>query len=104
MAHQTMSPDEHARVTAAIRSAEEKTAGEIYCVLARSSDSYFFPAAFMLSLAMLAVSLIIGFLLEHWWYDVGLPVFVGAQILAFACALLVLQFFPGICLFLVPPR
>ncbi|MET0943395.1 MAG: TPM domain-containing protein [Mesorhizobium sp.] len=104
MVHQTMPPEDHARVTAAIRNAEERTAGEIYCVVARSSDSYFFPAAFMLALAMLAVSLAIGFLLEYWWYDVRMPVFVSAQILAFACALLVLQLFPGMCLFLVPPR
>ncbi len=75
-----MSSEDHARVTEAIRSAEEKTAGEIYCVVARSSDSYFFPAAFMLALAMLAVGLVVAFLLEYWWYDLRMHVFVAAQI------------------------
>lgn len=104
MTRLTMSPKDHARVTSAIQSAEARTAGEIYCVVARSSDSYFYPAAFLLALAMLAVSLVVGYLLQYWWYDPSTPVFVAAQILAFACALLVLRFFPGVCIFLVPPR
>jgi putative membrane protein len=41
-----MTPQDHACVTEAIRTAEQGTSGEIYCVVARSSDSYFFPAAF----------------------------------------------------------
>ncbi|MET0575109.1 MAG: TPM domain-containing protein [Mesorhizobium sp.] len=101
---ETLSPDEHARVTEAIRNAEEKTAGEIYCVVARSSDSYFFPAAFMLALAMLAVGLVIAFLLEYWWYDLKMHVFVAAQLLAFATALLVLFQFPRLRIWLVPRR
>jgi putative membrane protein len=104
MAFQTMTADDHARVTTAIQRAEAKTAGEIYCVLARASDSYFYPAAFLLALAMLAVSLVVGFALEHWWYDLSVPRFVAPQILAFACALLVLKLFPPLCLLLVPRR
>lgn len=101
---QSLSPQDHIRVTDAIRNAEDKTAGEIYCVVARSSDSYFFPSAAMLATAMLAVSLALAFLLEYRWYDVGITVFAAAQLLAFGCALLVLLIFPGLRLFLVPRR
>jgi putative membrane protein len=104
MALHTMTPKDHARVTTAIQRAEAKTAGEIYCVLARSSDSYFFPAAFLLALAMLAVSLVVGFALDYWWYDLRMLVLVAAQILAFACGLLLLRLFPRLCLLLVPRR
>jgi putative membrane protein len=104
MATETLSPEDHARVTTAIRSAEEKTAGEIYCVVARSSDSYFHPAAFALALAMLAISLVVAFLLEYWWYGLRMHVFVAAQLLALACALLVLLLFPRLCIWLVPRR
>lgn len=97
-----MTPQEHARVTAAIRAAEESTAGEIYCVVARSSDSYFFPAAFTLIVAMLVASLAIAFAMEQWWVTLRLPVFVAAQMLALASALLVLWLFPALRIFLVP--
>jgi putative membrane protein len=101
---ETLSAEDHTRVTAAIRDAEEKTAGEIYCVVARVSDSYFFPAAFMLALAMLAISFALAFLLEYWWYELRMPVFVAAQLLAFLCALLVLELFPRLRIWLVPRR
>ena len=35
----TLSEADHARIAQAIRAAEETTSGEIYCVVARSSDS-----------------------------------------------------------------
>lgn len=104
MAIQTMSAEDHARVAEAIRKAEEKTDGEIYCVVARVSDSYFFAAAFMLAVAMLLVSFAIGFLLEYWWIDPRTPVFVAAQMLALGSALLVLRAFPRIRIWLVPKR
>lgn len=104
MAIETMSPEDRALVTEAIRGAEERTAGEIYCVVARSSDSYFYPAAFTLALAMLAISLVVAFLLEFWWYDLRMHVFVAAQMLAFCCALLVISLFPRLRVHLVPRR
>jgi putative membrane protein len=104
MAIETLSPEDHVRVAEAIRSAEERTAGEIYCVVARSSDSYFYPAAFTLALAMLAISLAVAFLLEYWWYDLRMHVFVAAQMLAFCCALLVISLFPRLRVYLVPRR
>jgi putative membrane protein len=97
-----MTPQDHARVTEAIRTAEQGTSGEIYCVVARSSDSYFFPAAFALMLATLIASLVAAFALEYWWLTLRAPLFVAAQILALACALVLLWLFPPLRLFLVP--
>jgi putative membrane protein len=97
-----MTPQDHARVTKAIRTAEQRTSGEIYCVVARSSDSYFFPAAFSLIIAMLAASLAAAFALEHWWLAMRTPLFVAAQIFALGSGLLLLWLFPGLRLLLVP--
>jgi putative membrane protein len=93
---------EHARVTEAIRSAEQHTSGEIYCVVARSSDSYFFPAAFTLMVAILLVSLAAAFALEYWWLTLRAPLFVAAQMLALGCALALLWLFPLLRIALVP--
>ena len=46
MATRPISPQDHERIADAIRAAESKTDGEIYCVVAHASDGYFFPAAF----------------------------------------------------------
>ncbi len=103
MAH-NLSQHEHERVTAAIRDAESRTSGEIYCVVARTSDSYFFPAACIVLLSLLVVSLGVAFALEHWWLTIRLPWFVAAQVLAAACALLVVWLLPGLRIVLVPHR
>jgi putative membrane protein len=97
-----MSPADHQRVAEAIRAAERKTSGEIHCVVARASDSYFMPAAFMVTAAMLIVSLAAAFALEQSWLGVRLPVFVAAQLLALASALAVLWAFPALRIHLVP--
>lgn len=86
----SLNAEQHARIAAAIRAAEKRTSGEIYCVVARSSDSYFFPSAFFLSAAMLAISLPVALGLEYWWVSIRLPFFVAAQMLALASALLLL--------------
>jgi putative membrane protein len=97
-----MTPQDHARVTEAIRTAEQGTSGEIYCVVARSSASYFFPSAFTLMVAMLIASLVAAFALEYWWLTLRAPLFVAAQMLALACALVLLWLLPPLRLFLVP--
>jgi putative membrane protein len=99
---QSMNPEDHARIAEAIRAAEKDTAGEIYCVVARASDSYFFPAAFMVLAAILVLSLAVAFGLEYWWVSVRAPVFVAAQLLAAACALLLLWLVPWLRIRLVP--
>lgn len=103
MAH-TLTPQEHQRVTEAIRKAESRTSGEIYCVVARSSADYFFPAAFLALVSILIGSLILAFVLEQWWISVRLPWFVAAQLLAAACTVLVLWLSPRLRILLVPHR
>lgn len=93
---------DHGRVTAAIRAAEKTTSGEIYCVLARSSDGYFYPSAFIVACAMLLVSLAVALGLEYRWHDVPVSTFVVAQILALGAGLIVLAIFPGLRIRLVP--
>jgi putative membrane protein len=102
MAKKTMTPEEHARVAEAVRRAEEKTSGEIFCVLARASDRYFFPSAFFVTIAVLVVGLIVTFLLHHWWVGIALPEFAALELLGVLAALLVLWVFPGVRVHYVP--
>ena len=95
---------DHDRISGAIRGAESKTSGEIYCVLARSSSSYFFPSAFVIAVAMLLVSAVLVWVLEWRWYTLDARNLVVAQILAFAAALLVLWLAPWLRIRLVPKR
>jgi putative membrane protein len=99
-----MTPEEHARIADAVQAAEAKTSGEIYCVVAHASDSYFFPAAFMVTLGIVVISLLVAYLLDLWWYDLPPMNLVVAQLIAIACALLVLGFFPALRIHLVPLR
>lgn len=99
-----MSPEEHARIAAAVQAAEAKTSGEIYCVVARASASYFFPAAFMVTLGIVVISLAVAYLLDLWWYELKPHTLVGAQLVTIASALAVLAFFPALRIHLVPRR
>jgi putative membrane protein len=87
--------EEHGRVAAAIRSAEERTSGEIICVLTRGSDSYFYPAAFALAVAMLVASLVAALIVDGLWVTVPLWQFAAVQIVALASALAVLWLWPA---------
>ncbi|MEO5323773.1 TPM domain-containing protein [Mesorhizobium sp. CC13] len=98
----TLNPGDHDRIAAAIRGAESQTSGEIYCVVARRSDGYFFPAAFSVTLGILLVSLAAAAALEYWWIAVRLPHFVIVQVLAAAAACALIWLFPGLRLWLVP--
>lgn len=104
MARETMTEQDHARIAEAIRNAEERTAGEIYCVVARRSDSYFFSAAMAVTVSILVISLAVAFLIETWWLTMRLPVFVGAQLLAMAAALALIYALPGLRIRLAPRR
>ncbi|MER8435332.1 TPM domain-containing protein [Mesorhizobium sp. M1312] len=104
MATGPISPGDHDRIAKAIRAAESKTDGEIYCVVAHASDGYFFPAAFMATLAMLVVSLAVSYGLEAWWLSIRVPHFVIVQLLALASVLVLLWAVPGFRIHLVPRR
>jgi putative membrane protein len=99
-----MTPADHARIAAAVQAAEARTSGEIYCVLARSSARYFFPAAFTVTLGIVIVSLPVVYLLDRWWYQLSPFTLVVAQLAAIACALVVLVLFPAIRIHFVPLR
>jgi putative membrane protein len=100
----TLSPADHLRITEAIRAAETGTSGEIYCVVARSSDGYFYPAAFFVTIGIVVAGIVMAFLLEFWWISVRLPVFWAAAVLALAAGWLVLLAAPGLRIHFVPRR
>jgi putative membrane protein len=104
MAKHTISPEDHARVATAIKAAEAKTDGEIYCVVARASDGYFFPAALVSMVGILLAGLVLGFLLEALWLSIRLPWFAALQVLAAAATLLLLWKVPSLRIHLVPHR
>jgi putative membrane protein len=102
MASDRITDQDHARIAEAIRAAEENTAGEIYCVVAKRSDGYFFSAAMMVTISILVISLAVAFFLETWWLTMRLPVFVSAQLLALAAALALVYALPGLRIRLAP--
>lgn len=104
MRARSITPEDHACVAAAIRAAEAKTDGEIYCVVAHASDGYFFPAAFIATIAMLAASVAVGFGLDYLWLTVRLPYFMVVQVLAAACIYALLWLVPSLRIHLVPHR
>ncbi len=93
---------EHKRIAEAIHHAEQSTSGEIYCVLARRSDSYFFAAAFAVTVAVMIASLVAAALLDYFWVVVHPLVLVAAQVAAFGATLVLLRLFPGLAIHLVP--
>jgi putative membrane protein len=97
-----MTPEEHARIAEAVQAAEAKTSGEIFCVVARTSASYFFQAGFMVTLAIAILSLAVAYVLDLWWYELKPETLVVAQLVTIACALAVLATFPAIRIHLVP--
>ncbi|GGB03054.1 hypothetical protein GCM10011491_33960 [Brucella endophytica] len=102
--HKFLTAGDRARIAQAIRTAEEKTSGEIYAVLAHRSDDYFFAAGFVAACGVIIAS-IVAALLAHWyWYEVSLPLFGLAILAAFICVILVLWFVPAIRFALVPHR
>ena len=99
-----MSHSDHERIIAAVRKAESNTSGEIYCVLARTSDDYFFPAALMMSLGLTLFSAVLAFVLFHYWFIIDVRLFALSQLAALISALAVLWFVPALRIYLVPRR
>lgn len=99
-----LTQSDHERIAEAIRSAEEKTSGEIYAILARRSDDYFFVAGYMIACGILIAG-VAAAILSHWmWISTPLPYFGIAVLAAFVMATLVLYCVPAIRLYLVPHR
>ncbi|APY14086.1 TPM domain-containing protein [Brucella sp. 10RB9214] len=102
--HALIGADDHARIAEAIRKAEAETSGEIYAVLARSSDDYFFAAGFVATCGILIASVFAAFLAHWYWFDIRLPIFGLAVLAAFVSAMVLLWFVPSIRMLLVPRR
>lgn len=97
-----MDHTDHTRIAEAIRDAESRTSGEIYAVLARRSDSYFYVAGFTVACGILFAAVLVAVAAHWFWYIVPLPVFGLAILAAFLCAVLLLWLVPSITLWLVP--
>lgn len=102
MATRPISAEDHDRIAEAIRAAELKTDGELYCVVARSSDGYFFPAAFTATIGLFIASLAVAYGLEAWWLTIRVPHFVLAQMLALASVFVLIWFLPALRIHFVP--
>lgn len=100
--HKLISAEDHIRIGEAIRKAEAGTGGEVYAVLARSSDDYFFAAGFVATCGILAASVIAAFLAHWYWFNISLPVFGLAILAAFVTAMILLRFLPLLRIYLVP--
>lgn len=99
---QVMNEADHANIAAAIREAESRTSGEIYAVLARRSDSYFFVAGFMVACGILFAAVLVAVAAHWFWYTIPLPVFGLGILSALVTALLVLRLLPDLHMWLVP--
>lgn len=99
-----MSEAEHARVAAAVRKAEEETSGEIICVLARSSDSYFANAGLSAALATALAGLIVAIIAFGFDRNASVLMFAIAEVAAFATILALLWFVPSVRIAFVPKR
>lgn len=102
--HKLISAEDHTRIGEAIRKAEAGTSGEIYAVLARSSDDYFFAAGFVATCGILAAAVIAAFLAHWYWFNISLPVFGLAILAAFTTMMVLLRFLPSLRIYLVPRR
>jgi len=100
----SLSETERERIATAIAQAEAATAGEIYCVLARSSDGYFYPAAFMLALIMALLAPLVAGALLLGWYAITPLWFALGHLCALLAACAMLLVFPGLRIRLVPRR
>lgn len=97
-----LTAEEHQTLADRIRAAESRTRGEIYCVVARRSDSYLFPAAFMLAVGLLVASLAVALWVDRSWLHLSHLGFVAVQATALVLALLLLRLAPGLRILMVP--
>lgn len=102
--HNLIAPADRERISTAIRIAEQETGGEIYAVLARRSDDYFYVAGFIACCGMIVSAVIAAFVAHYYWFDLTLPNFSLALLAAFVCMITLLSVVPSLRMMLVPHR
>jgi putative membrane protein len=90
-----LTPEDHERIAAAIHAAEAETSGEIYCVLWRQSDDYFYVAGFTLAVTLLICGIAAAWLAHAYWYVFDARIFSLVLAGAFAIGLGILKLWPA---------
>jgi putative membrane protein len=93
-----LSPADEARITEAIRAAEQKTCGEIFCVMAAASSDYRFVPIARAAIVALAVPLPLYYFTALWAEEI-----YAAQIATFLACVIVFSL-PGLRHAFVPRR
>ena len=100
----TINVTDHERITQAIRAAERRTSGEIFAVVAKCSDDYFFVSGFIVAVWTFVISAVLA--IAAWLYgiDIPIPMFIAAQLSSLLLSLIVLKFLPELRIYFVPKR
>ena len=99
---QSLSPEDHERITQAVRAAEAKTSGEIFTVVAQASDDYFYLSGFFAALVALATGLallVTGLLINE---PLSAATIIAVQVFSLLLLLVGLRAFPHLRLLFVP--
>ena len=97
-----VSEADHARVTAAIRDAETRTSGEVFAVLARASDGYFFVCGFFAGAWIIFGGLLVAAVPGLFGLSVEPFTLLAMMGLAYAALLLLFAFVPRVRMWVVP--
>ena len=97
-----VSETDHERITAAIREVETRTSGEVFAVLARASDDYFFVCGFFAGAWVIAAGLLAAIASGLFGLGVEPVGIIAAMGLAYAALLLLFAFVPSLRIRAVP--
>ncbi|MEP0940444.1 MAG: TPM domain-containing protein [Rhizobiaceae bacterium] len=100
--HNSISAEDHERITKTIRAVEKRTSGEVFAVVARESDDYFYVAGFMAGLWALLLGCVMAIAATYMRIPISLLMLAIAQLASFAAFLLMFRFFPALRLWFVP--